>query len=101
MLCPSPAILAQLDRLQTVVGLPNVKFGIIPMGVPLATAPQNSFQMYDDLAIVETFVGETTHQGDDAVAYARVMERLWAQATTGEDARRLILRAVEAIREND
>ncbi|MEV0810896.1 Scr1 family TA system antitoxin-like transcriptional regulator [Micromonospora sp. NPDC050200] len=42
----------QLDRLQTVVGVPNIRFGILPLGVQLAITPQNSFQMYDDIAIV-------------------------------------------------
>ena len=91
MLCPADVMRGQLDRLQTVIGVPNIRFGIVPMGVQLATAPQNSFQMYDDVAIVETFIGETTHHDEDAAAYARAMDRLWDQAATGEDARRIII----------
>jgi hypothetical protein len=68
----------QLDRLQTVVGVPNIRFGILPLGVQLATTPpKNSFQMDDDL--VETFVGETTHRDDEAAAYAKAIERLWTK----------------------
>jgi transcriptional regulator with XRE-family HTH domain len=93
MLCPRDVMRGQLDRLQTVIGVSNIRFGIVPMGLPLATAPQNSFQIYDDLAIVETFIGETTHRDDEAAAYARAMERLWDQAVTGEGARRLIVEA--------
>lgn len=100
MLCPAEVMRGQLDRLQTVIGVSNIRFGIIPMGVPLATAPQNSFQIYDDLAIVETFIGETTHRGDDAAAYMSAMERLWDQAVTGEDARRLIVDAAARLAES-
>ncbi|MEQ4205772.1 helix-turn-helix transcriptional regulator [Actinopolymorpha sp. B9G3] len=87
----------QLDRLQAIIGTPNIRFGIIPFGVALATTPQNSFQMYDDIAIVETFVTETTHTDEEAAAYSHVMERLWDDAATGQDARRLIFDAAEAL----
>ncbi|MGC3864585.1 helix-turn-helix domain-containing protein [Micromonospora chersina] len=93
LLCPPDIMRGQLDRLQTVVGVPNIRFGILPLGVQLATTPQNSFQMYDDVAIVETFVGETTHRDEEAAAYAKAMGRLWKEAVTGEDARKLIVRA--------
>ncbi|WP_172894098.1 DUF5753 domain-containing protein [Micromonospora purpureochromogenes] len=95
LLCPPEVMRGQLDRLQTVVGVPNIRFGILPLGVQLATTPQNSFQMYDDIAIVETFVGETTHRDDEAAAYAKAIERLWSGAVTDEEARRLIVRAAQ------
>ncbi|MEN3612574.1 Scr1 family TA system antitoxin-like transcriptional regulator [Plantactinospora sp. ZYX-F-223] len=57
LLCPPDVMRGQLDRLQTIVGLPNIRFGIVPMGVPLTTAPQHAVQLYDDLAIVDTFLG--------------------------------------------
>lgn len=94
MLCPPGVMAAQLDRLQTAMTLPNVRFGIIPFGVQIPVTPQNAFQLYDDIAIIETFVGETVYRGPEADAYARVMERLWAQTVTGAQARRLIVRAV-------
>jgi hypothetical protein len=92
-LCPPSVMVAQLDRLATVVGMPNVRIGAIPLGVEIPTSPQNSFQLYDDLAVVETFVGETTHGPRDSRAYARVMDRLWDEAAVGDHARRLIQRA--------
>jgi hypothetical protein len=78
-----------------VVGVPNIRFGILPLGVQLAATPQNSFQMYDDLAIVETFAGETTHRDDEAAAYAKAIELLWSESVTGEDARRLVVQAAQ------
>jgi hypothetical protein len=91
--CPPGVMRGQLDRLQTIIGVPNVRFGILPLGVELGTAPQNSFGLYDDVAVTETFVGETTHRGVEAAAYATVMDRLWTEAVTGPEARRLLVRA--------
>ncbi|WP_345483020.1 Scr1 family TA system antitoxin-like transcriptional regulator [Actinopolymorpha pittospori] len=96
-MAPPDVMRGQLDRLQTVIGTPNIRFGIIPFGIPLSTTPQNSFQIYDDTAMVETFVGETTHTHESAAAYARVMDRLWNDAVTGHSARKLIFDAVEAL----
>lgn len=99
VLCSPDVMHGQLDRLQTVIGMPNVRFGVLPMGVQLTTTPQNSFEVYDDLAIVETFTGETVHRDGQAARYAAVLDRLWADAVTGDDARRLIIRAADALGE--
>lgn len=98
LLCPRDIMYAQLDRLQMVFGMANVRFGIIPLGVQLATAPQNSFQIYDDLAMAETFVGETAHDEKNSKAYAAAMNRLWGEALTGHEARQLIIRIAEDLR---
>jgi hypothetical protein len=92
---PPGTMQAQLDRLQSVLGRENVRLGIIPFEADLTTVPQNSFDLFDDrLAVVETFVGESTHTGAEAATYARALDRLWADAVTGEDARRLIAAAM-------
>jgi transcriptional regulator with XRE-family HTH domain len=101
VLGPASVHRGQLDRLQTIIGMPNIRFGVVPMGVPLPTVPQNSFQIYDDVVIVETFLGETTYRDQDAQLYIRVMERLWQEAATGEDARALVLRAVNDLPPDD
>jgi transcriptional regulator with XRE-family HTH domain len=93
--CPPNIMRAQLDRLQTVIGMPNVRLGIIPLGVQLDTLPQNNFVLYDDVAKVETFVGESSHTGDQADFYAKIMDRLWATAVEANPARRLIIRAAD------
>jgi transcriptional regulator with XRE-family HTH domain len=100
LICPRDVMREQLDRLQTMVGLPRVRFGIIPMGVDLATTPQNSFQIYagdNPVVAVETFVGETFARGEEVDVYGRVLERLWRDAVTGDKARRLIIAAIEAL----
>jgi Domain of unknown function (DUF5753) len=91
-------IRAQLDRLQTVIGLPNVRLGVVPLGGQLDTTPQNSFVLYDDVAKVETFVGSPPIPGDGAASYASIMVRLWAAAAEGDEARRVIIRAADELR---
>lgn len=96
-LLPAPTVMrAQLDRLQGVIGLDRIRLGIIPMGVELATTPQNSVQVYvadEPVAVAETYIGETWHRGDEAAAYMRAIDRQWEDAVEGDDARRLIARA--------
>jgi transcriptional regulator with XRE-family HTH domain len=98
---PAPEVMrAQLDRLQTIIGLPNIRFGIIPMGVPLATTPQNSVQTYagdNVLAVAETYIGETMHRGDEAAKYQRAIDLQWADAVEGDRARELITQAARAL----
>jgi hypothetical protein len=84
--CPPDVMLAQLDRLRGVIGLTHIRLGILPLDAALSTPPQNAFQLYDRTAIVETFVGETTHSPGDSAAYARVLDRLWTDAATGRAA---------------
>ena len=97
LLCPPAAMRGQLDRLQTIIGIPNIRFGIIPLGSPLAITPQNSFQLYDDMAVTETFTGESVYHDTEAASYARILDLLWEQAKVGEDARPLITAAVQAL----
>ncbi|MFI6296674.1 helix-turn-helix domain-containing protein [Nonomuraea sp. NPDC050790] len=102
LICPAAVMREQLDRLQTVIGLERVRFGIVPMGVELPTTPQNSFQIYmgdkGTVVAIETFTAEMFVRGDEARAYERVMDKLWEQAVTGDRARGLIVAAMDAIR---
>lgn len=100
LLVPAPVMRSQLDRLQTVIGLECVRFGIVPMGAELVITPQNSVQIYagdETVAVAETFIGETWHRGDEAAAYERAIARLWEDAVEGDRARDLILRAAQAL----
>jgi transcriptional regulator with XRE-family HTH domain len=93
LVAPPDVMRAQLDRLQAAIGVPQVELGILPLGLGLDTAPLHGFVLYDDVAVVETLAGETTHDVEDSALYTRVLDRLWATAATGDDARRLIMAA--------
>lgn len=93
---------AQLDRLQTVIGLGNVRFGVIPMAERALTwTPQASVQIYesdDTVAVTEDLAGEHWHREEgDVVAYGRGIDLLWNEAAEGDEARRLISLASSAL----
>jgi transcriptional regulator with XRE-family HTH domain len=104
-LLPAPAVMrGQLDRLQGIIGLERIRLGIVPMGVELATTPQNAVQVYvadEPVAVVETYIGETWHRGDEAAAYMRAIDRQWEDAVEGDEARQLIARAAHDLQKND
>jgi hypothetical protein len=94
---PAPAMRAQLDRLQTVIGLENVRFGIVPFG-PVDAFPMTACALYSAAdgtiaAYVETILGDSEAKGDRADRLAQVVDRLWADAAEGDDARAIIARA--------
>lgn len=100
LICPPAVMRAQLDRLQTVIGLDQVRFGILPMGVELPWAPQNSFAIFvsdDPVAIIETFLDQHPYRGEQVEHYSRMMDQLWEEAATGENARQLIIAATQAL----
>jgi transcriptional regulator with XRE-family HTH domain len=97
LVCPPPVMRGQLDRLQTMVGMPNIRLGIVPLGMQLEIVPQNGFVLYDDLAFAETFTSEGVCSEEESAAYARILDLLWQDAVTEEAARRLIVAAAHAL----
>lgn len=97
LLVPAQVMAGQLDRLLS-IGLENVTLGIIPMGVELDTMPVNGLLMLDDGAIVETHGDEIEAGEEESGEYARVFDRLMAEAVTGDEARRLITAAAAGLR---
>jgi hypothetical protein len=100
LLVPVDVMRGQLDRLHAAIGLPHVRFGVLPFGVQLHAVPQHSVVIYqgaETVAAVELFAAESFYRGDDAAAFNRAVDRLWADAATGEDARRLITAAASAL----
>jgi transcriptional regulator with XRE-family HTH domain len=89
--------LAQVDRLQSVIGLPNVRFGVLPLDQPTGVSPLHAFTLFDDVGLVEGFVDGSRHEGDGAAFLHRVLDKLWEQAVEGEDVRAVLARAVERL----
>jgi transcriptional regulator with XRE-family HTH domain len=99
LVCPPDVMLGQLAHLDLIAsGLPGVRFAVIPLGAELKRSPQHGFVIYDDIAIVENYVEEITYRQEPAVKLSRVMDDLAAEAVTGDDARRLIVAAMDMLR---
>jgi transcriptional regulator with XRE-family HTH domain len=92
---PPEVMREQIDRLHGVIGLGNVRLGILPLGVPLGLVPLHTFAMYDDLVCVETFGREHRYTGPEAETYTTVFDTLWRSAATGHDARRLLVQIAD------
>ena len=94
-IAPRPIMEAQLDRLQTLIGLPNVRLGILPLDRPLSVVPQPSVDIVDgQLVLIELATGELRHiAADDIGEHQAIFARAWADALEGEDARAIILGA--------
>jgi transcriptional regulator with XRE-family HTH domain len=91
---PAPVMIGQLDRLNVLSELPNIRLGLIPLGVTLPLLPQNGFTILDDRVLVETHTGEATITGVQAQRYGQFADALMAEAVTGDDVRRLCMSAV-------
>jgi transcriptional regulator with XRE-family HTH domain len=90
---------AQLERLLYVVdGLPNVRFGIIPLDADITWWPQMNIIILGDVVSMETWLNDLTLIDDESVAQAhRVLDQMWAGAATGSAARRLVQDAIERL----
>ena len=45
--------------------------------------------------MVTDSIGESSHTGDEAATYAKILDRLWTAAPERDAARRLIVRAAD------
>lgn len=90
---------AQLDHLLTVMPLPSVSLGIIPLGTPRTVWPLEAFYLYDDQhAVIETLTaGINVRQPREVTDYARAFTGLAAMAVHGDAARDLIHAAINTL----
>ncbi|MET8761282.1 helix-turn-helix transcriptional regulator [Lentzea sp. NPDC004782] len=94
--CPPEVMVAQIDRLQALLGL-RVRFGIIPLGTRLPTVPPNGFWIVGDRVLIETVDTEiNTETPTDLETYNRLMDQLWTVAAEGDKARKILVRCAEA-----
>jgi transcriptional regulator with XRE-family HTH domain len=96
-LAPADVMRAQLAQVLTLAGLPNVTVGILPFGVPLDDTPQHAWISFDDTAIVENLVEEHSYVDERSAVFAAVFEDYLSRSLVGDDARRLIVAAADAL----
>ncbi|MFE3789821.1 DUF5753 domain-containing protein [Streptomyces goshikiensis] len=96
----TPATMAgQLQHLLTVMPLPSVSLGVIPLGVPRTVWPLEAFYLYDDRhTVVETLTaGINVRQPRELADYAKAFKGLAQMAVHGDAARTLIRAAADAV----
>jgi transcriptional regulator with XRE-family HTH domain len=89
----------QLDRLLSVMTLPNISFGVVPLMVQRRTVGSTGFWIFDDaLVSLETPTASIdVSQPQEIGLYERMFEELRQPAVYGRDARRLILRVLDEL----
>jgi transcriptional regulator with XRE-family HTH domain len=93
-LAPPDVYLAQIDRIATVVTLPNVEIGILPEGEELPALRWHDFVLFEDrsdggdpMALVETVTAVVNvSEPEDLERYRQAFSQLWAGATRGRAA---------------
>jgi hypothetical protein len=79
--CPPEVMVAQIDRLIALSGLPSVRLGIIPLDTRLPTVPTNGFWIVGDTVLIETIDSEiNTDSPTDLETYHRLADMLWTVA---------------------
>jgi hypothetical protein len=89
----------QLDRLLTLMSLPNVSLGIIPMMTPRTAVGSTGFWVFDStFAALETPTAsiEVTRP-QEVRLYSRMFETLQSSAVYGQPARALITRTLSEL----
>ncbi len=96
-LAPMDVMRGQFDRLVAVATLPNVELGIIPFEAQLPSVMINPFWIYNDTMVgVATKTKELVLRDPEDVAfYVREFEEFCEAALFDEDARAVIIRAIE------
>ena len=97
--CDRRVLAGQVDRLISVIGLPSVRFGVLPAGRQLPHLLQHGYWILDDRVLVETVSEELRIEDPDQVAlYRRLTDRLWTVAVDGDAARTLLARVAADLR---
>ncbi|MEU9700043.1 helix-turn-helix transcriptional regulator [Streptomyces sp. NPDC047981] len=83
------ALAEQMDRLASLSYLPNVRIGLIPVGLPTPRVPLNTFTIYDaSLVTIETTSGSLVLRDDrDIRGYLEEFTGYEGRALWGDDAR--------------
>jgi transcriptional regulator with XRE-family HTH domain len=92
-------MVGQLDRLHSIIGMPRVTLGIVPLMAPAVVVVEN-FMMFDNRMVrVEGHTAELTiTQPREIALYGRAFDVLAGQSMTGERARELIRKALDTRR---
>jgi transcriptional regulator with XRE-family HTH domain len=96
--CPPEVMVAQIDRLLALWGLPTMRLGIIPLDTRLPTVPTNGFWIVGNTVLIETVDSEiNTDSPADVQTYNKLADMLWSVAVEGNEARQILVRSSTAI----
>lgn len=94
-------MLGQLDRIQSVMALPNVDLAIVPLDVEPPQTPLTAFVLYDqDLVVIETLTEELAlRDPTDVALYAKAYEAFRQAAVSGAEVHSLLASVAADLRQ--
>ena len=85
----------QLDRVERMIGMPNITIGIVPLQAGLTVTENASFVLHDDKRLVKTIGNgeiESTNE-EDLILHARIFKELERSSVVESEAKELIGKA--------
>lgn len=93
---PADVMYSQLDRILEYMDLPSVRrFGILPVYGIYHDVVRNSFELYGQVGVVETYYNDATMEFEEWTAHVSAMRDIWQDAVEGDEARKLIRDAMD------
>lgn len=90
-IAPRDVMLGQIHRLIASIGIPDVRFGIVPLNVQVPYPLLHGWWIVDDVVLVETATAELTIDDPDELAvHNRLTDMLWTVAVEGDAARDIL-----------
>lgn len=98
-LCSPEEMIAQLDRLDSVMRLPHVRIGVLPAHTRIPHLLPHGFWILDGEVRFETVSGEQrTTDVDEVALYNKLADRLWTVAAVGAEGRAVLARVLDTLR---
>lgn len=95
--CDTHAMRRQLNHLRNLTSTPRVTFGIIPFRTSLPDALKNSFTVFDEITVVDSYGGELQLTPKQAGRYLGFMEPFEPVAVRGDQALALLDAVIAAL----
>ncbi|MEQ7125272.1 helix-turn-helix transcriptional regulator [Actinopolymorpha sp. B11F2] len=96
LVCPADVMAGQLGQLISMTTVQTIRLGVVPFGVVMPVGPLHGFYLYDDHSVYVELFTATLHitQASEVAAYGRVFDNLAGTAVYGQDARKVLTRAL-------
>lgn len=86
--CPASVLIGQIDRIASLIGLSNLRVGVIPFSRRLPVVPLHGYMVLDNEIVIELNHTELAVTDPNEIAvYRHITELLWSAALESEGAR--------------